>query len=76
MSEERQNEEHKNKVRLDQLLLNTGLVASRARARDAIQRGTVKVDGRTVTKPSFGLCRERDASPSTTRRRTMFRAQR
>ncbi len=29
-----------------------GLVASRARARDAIQRGTVKVDGRTVTKPA------------------------
>eukprot|EP01031_Cornospumella_fuschlensis_P047939 gene47939-58727_t len=50
MSEDRQNEEHKNRVRLDQLLLNTGLVASRARARDAIQRGTVKVDGRTVTK--------------------------
>ncbi|OAP49745.1 TlyA family RNA methyltransferase [Sinorhizobium americanum] len=43
-------------IRLDQLLLNKGLVASRARARDAIQRGTVKVDGRTVTKPaaSFG----------------------
>ncbi|HEV7317137.1 MAG TPA: TlyA family RNA methyltransferase [Ensifer sp.] len=50
MSEDRQNEEHKNRVRLDQLLLNSGLVASRARARDAIQRGTVKVDGRTVTK--------------------------
>ncbi|AUX75484.1 TlyA family RNA methyltransferase [Sinorhizobium fredii] len=39
-------------LRLDQLLLNKGLVASRARARDAIQRGTVKVDGRTVTKPA------------------------
>ncbi|OAP40859.1 hemolysin [Sinorhizobium glycinis] len=39
-------------IRLDQLLLNMGLVASRARARDAIQRGTVKVDGRTVTKPA------------------------
>lgn len=39
-------------IRLDQLILNKGLVASRARARDAIQRGTVKVDGRTVIKPS------------------------
>ena len=39
-------------TRLDQLLLNKGLVASRARARDAIQRGTVKVDGRVVTKPA------------------------
>ncbi|MDK1375737.1 MULTISPECIES: TlyA family RNA methyltransferase [unclassified Sinorhizobium] len=39
-------------LRLDQLLLNSGLVASRARARDAIQRGTVQVEGRTVTKPA------------------------
>jgi 23S rRNA (cytidine1920-2'-O)/16S rRNA (cytidine1409-2'-O)-methyltransferase len=39
-------------IRLDQLLLNKGLVASRARARDAIQRGTVKVDGKTVIKPA------------------------
>ncbi|WFU48308.1 TlyA family RNA methyltransferase [Sinorhizobium terangae] len=45
-------EEAKISIRLDQLLLNSGLVASRARARDAIQRGTVKVDGRTVTKPA------------------------
>ncbi|NRP71388.1 16S/23S rRNA (cytidine-2'-O)-methyltransferase TlyA [Ensifer psoraleae] len=45
-------EEAKISLRLDQLLLNSGLVASRARARDAIQRGTVKVDGRTVTKPA------------------------
>ncbi|GAA4183236.1 TlyA family RNA methyltransferase [Shinella granuli] len=39
-------------IRLDQLLLNAGLVASRSRARDAITRGTVRVDGRVVTKPS------------------------
>ncbi len=39
-------------IRLDQLLLNAGLVSSRSRARDAIARGTVTVDGRTVTKPS------------------------
>ncbi|WP_331373588.1 TlyA family RNA methyltransferase [Sinorhizobium chiapasense] len=45
-------EQAKISLRLDQLLLNSGLVASRARARDAIQRGTVKVDGRTVTKPA------------------------
>lgn len=45
-------DETKSMIRLDQLLLNKGLVASRARARDAIQRGTVKVDGRTVTKPA------------------------
>jgi 23S rRNA (cytidine1920-2'-O)/16S rRNA (cytidine1409-2'-O)-methyltransferase len=39
--------------RLDQLVLARGLVASRSRARDAIQRGTVKVDGNVVTKPSL-----------------------
>ena len=42
-------------TRLDQLLLNAGLVASRSRARDAIARGTVSVDGRVVTKPSAGF---------------------
>ena len=39
--------------RLDQLLVALNLFASRARARDAIQRGTVKVDGKVVTKPSL-----------------------
>ncbi|WP_026618510.1 23S rRNA (cytidine1920-2'-O)/16S rRNA (cytidine1409-2'-O)-methyltransferase [Ensifer sp. WSM1721] len=45
-------------IRLDQLLLNKALVASRARARDAIQRGTVKVDGRTVTKPAAAVAED------------------
>lgn len=44
--------EHPETIRLDQLLLNAGLVASRSRARDAISRGTVRVNGRVVTKPS------------------------
>jgi 23S rRNA (cytidine1920-2'-O)/16S rRNA (cytidine1409-2'-O)-methyltransferase len=39
--------------RLDQLLVTLNLVASRARARDAISRGTVTVNGRVVTKPSL-----------------------
>lgn len=39
--------------RLDQLILARNLVASRSRARDAIERGTVTVDGRVVTKPSL-----------------------
>ncbi|WP_137132338.1 TlyA family RNA methyltransferase [Rhizobium sp. FY34] len=38
--------------RLDQLLVARGLFASRSRARDAVLRGTVKVDGQTVLKPS------------------------
>lgn len=38
--------------RLDQLILARNLVASRSRARDAIERGTVTVNGRVITKPS------------------------
>ena len=38
--------------RLDQLLVSRGLAPSRSRARDAIQRGTVRVNGALVTKPS------------------------
>ncbi|CAD7052898.1 TlyA family rRNA (cytidine-2'-O)-methyltransferase [Pseudorhizobium endolithicum] len=37
--------------RLDQLLLSLGLFPSRSRARDAIARGTVKVNGQVVNKP-------------------------
>jgi 23S rRNA (cytidine1920-2'-O)/16S rRNA (cytidine1409-2'-O)-methyltransferase len=37
-------------IRLDQLLTTRGLFESRSRARDAIDRGTVKVDGKIVTK--------------------------
>jgi 23S rRNA (cytidine1920-2'-O)/16S rRNA (cytidine1409-2'-O)-methyltransferase len=37
--------------RLDQLLVTLSLFASRSRARDAIQRGTVTVNGKVVTKP-------------------------
>lgn len=37
--------------RLDELLVARGLYPSRSRARDAILRGTVKVDGKMETKP-------------------------
>jgi 23S rRNA (cytidine1920-2'-O)/16S rRNA (cytidine1409-2'-O)-methyltransferase len=36
--------------RLDELLVNRGLFASRSRARDAVERGTVSVDGAVVRK--------------------------
>lgn len=39
------------KKRLDQILVEKGLTASRARARDAILRGHVHVDGRQAGKP-------------------------
>ncbi|KAB2666991.1 TlyA family RNA methyltransferase [Brucella tritici] len=44
-------------LRLDQLLVEHGLFATRSRARDAIQRGTVKVDGKPVTKPGQTVLR-------------------
>jgi 23S rRNA (cytidine1920-2'-O)/16S rRNA (cytidine1409-2'-O)-methyltransferase len=37
-------------IRLDHLLISRNLFESRSRGRDAIQRGTVKVDGKAVTK--------------------------
>ncbi|MEH0073750.1 TlyA family RNA methyltransferase [Pannonibacter sp. Pt2] len=39
------------RLRLDQCLADLGLAPSRARARDAILRGTVSVDGVVITKP-------------------------
>ncbi len=47
-------------MRLDQLLVARGLAETRSRARDAILRGCVTVDGLTVTKP--GLTVRIDAS--------------
>ncbi|TCD13445.1 TlyA family RNA methyltransferase [Oricola cellulosilytica] len=38
-------------LRLDHLLVERGLAASRSRARDAILRGTVTVDGQLIAKP-------------------------
>jgi 23S rRNA (cytidine1920-2'-O)/16S rRNA (cytidine1409-2'-O)-methyltransferase len=42
-------------MRLDQLLVERGMFASRSRARDAIVRGTVQVDGAVVTKPGITI---------------------
>jgi 23S rRNA (cytidine1920-2'-O)/16S rRNA (cytidine1409-2'-O)-methyltransferase len=39
-------------MRLDEYLVSEGLVVSRNRAKRLIERGAVKVDGKTVTKPS------------------------
>jgi 23S rRNA (cytidine1920-2'-O)/16S rRNA (cytidine1409-2'-O)-methyltransferase len=39
------------KLRLDELLVRRGLFPTRSRARDAVARGAVRVEGRAVTKP-------------------------
>jgi 23S rRNA (cytidine1920-2'-O)/16S rRNA (cytidine1409-2'-O)-methyltransferase len=39
------------RIRLDQLLVERGLFSTRSRARDAVMRGGVTVDGRAVAKP-------------------------
>ncbi|MET3660635.1 TlyA family RNA methyltransferase [Aquamicrobium ahrensii] len=39
------------RLRLDELLVERGLFASRSRARDAIERATVRVDGALAAKP-------------------------
>jgi 23S rRNA (cytidine1920-2'-O)/16S rRNA (cytidine1409-2'-O)-methyltransferase len=39
------------RLRLDELLVGRGLFSSRSRARDAVERGTVTVDGAPASKP-------------------------
>jgi len=39
------------RLRLDELLVRRGLFATRSRARDAVMRGGVRVDGRPAAKP-------------------------
>jgi 23S rRNA (cytidine1920-2'-O)/16S rRNA (cytidine1409-2'-O)-methyltransferase len=43
------------RIRLDELLVARGLYATRSRARDAIERGAVTVDGTAVTKPGHAV---------------------
>ena len=43
------------KQRLDEALVARGLCASRARARDAVLRGTVRIDGEVASRPSQGV---------------------
>ena len=48
------------KMRLDQALVDRGLSPSRARARDAIKRGTVLVDGTPASKASQSVHADHD----------------
>lgn len=45
--------EKSKRVRLDQLLVEQGHFTSRSRARDAVARGTVRIDGTVVSKASL-----------------------
>lgn len=42
-------------IRLDQLLVERNLFPSRSRARDAVERGTVRVDGRVAEKAGLNV---------------------
>jgi len=44
--------------RLDELLVERGLFVSRSRARDAVERGTVTVDGVVARKPGQTVQRQ------------------
>jgi 23S rRNA (cytidine1920-2'-O)/16S rRNA (cytidine1409-2'-O)-methyltransferase len=48
------------RLRLDELLVVRGLYATRSRARDAIGRGTVTVDGTVATKPGQAVAASSD----------------
>lgn len=50
--------DQKSRVRLDELLVHRGFFGSRSRARDAIERGTVKVDGMLAAKPGAGVAQD------------------
>ncbi|MCY1664459.1 TlyA family RNA methyltransferase [Rhizobium sp. SL86] len=50
----------KSSERLDQLLVSRGLFASRSRARDAVVRGTVRVNGSVVEKPGQVVAADAD----------------
>ena len=48
------------RVRLDELLVARGLYATRSRARDAIERGAVTVDGTAIAKPGHAVLASSD----------------
>ncbi|MEQ9177857.1 MAG: TlyA family RNA methyltransferase, partial [Nitratireductor sp.] len=53
-----ENQAGSHKARLDDLLVTRGFFASRSRARDAVLRGTVLVDGRPQTKPGSRVAKD------------------
>lgn len=62
------------RYRLDELLVRRGLFATRSRARDAIERGTVTVDGRPATKPGLAVVADAPVAVDDPARRYVSRA--
>lgn len=62
------------RMRLDQLLVERGFYDSRSRARDAVARGTVTVDGAILTKPSASVPIEADITIADAARTYVSRA--
>lgn len=60
--------------RLDDLLVARGLFASRSRARDAVERGTVSVGGTVVTKPGQNVSSDVDLAVDDPARNYVSRA--
>lgn len=50
--------DQKSRMRLDELLVHRGFFGSRSRARDAIERGTVRVGGVLAAKPGAGVAQD------------------
>ena len=61
------------RIRLDQMLVEKGLSSSRARARDSILRGCVKVNGVCAQKRVKG-CPQKASSQLKIKRNLMFLA--
>lgn len=62
------------RIRLDELLVARGEFASRSRARDAIARGTVQVDGRILSKPGQAVAENARLEVDDPARRCVSRA--
>ncbi|WP_159590664.1 TlyA family RNA methyltransferase [Chelativorans xinjiangense] len=62
------------RLRLDQLLVERGLFESRARARDAILRGTVRVEGAAAVKPGQAVLADAEIAVDDPAQRYVSRA--
>src|SRR5262245_30772287 len=60
--------------RLDEALVSRGLYDSRSRARDAIERGSISVDGTVVLKPGLAVSADAEVAVDDPARRYVSRA--